>query len=302
MSLERLKRGLERTRGGALAGLQAFARRGRGLAPCDLDRLEEMLIGADVGAAAAGSLVDAVREKLERERADGEAGIRELERCMVALLDGRDRTDRVARGQIAVIMAVGANGAGKTTSIAKLAYHYKGQGLDVVLGAADTFRAASIEQLAVWSERLNVRMVKHGYGADPAAVAYDCVRAAAAGGGGVAIIDTAGRLHTKEGLLQQLQKIARVVAAEVPGAPHEVLLVLDAAVGQNAIQQARAFSDAVPVTGIFLAKLDGTARGGVVVPIEQLLDIPVKWVGTGEQVEDLSPFVPAQFVSALLSP
>jgi fused signal recognition particle receptor len=199
-----------------------------------------------------------------------------------------------------VILVAGINGTGKTTSVAKLAYVYKEAGRKVVLAAADTFRAAAVEQLTIWSQRLGVEIIKGG-GTDPGAVAYDACEAARARGADVLLVDTAGRLHTQDNLMRELRKIRDVVAKRIEGAPHEVLLVLDATTGQNAISQAKAFTEAIDVTGIFLAKLDGTAKGGIVVAIRNEVNLPVKFVGLGERYEDVEPFDPDRFVDALFA-
>ena len=198
-------------------------------------------------------------------------------------------------------MVVGVNGVGKTTTIGKLAGQFKAEGRKVIIGAADTFRAAAVEQLEVWSKRVGADLIKHREGADPAAVAFDSLQAAKARRADVLIIDTAGRLHTKTNLMEELKKINRVLSRETAGAPHEVLLVLDATTGQNAVNQARLFGEAVGVTGIALTKLDGSAKGGIVIAIKQALDIPVKLIGIGEGIEDLRPFSPDDFIDALFS-
>ena len=198
-----------------------------------------------------------------------------------------------------VILVVGVNGSGKTTSIAKLAKFYRDRGKRVVLGAGDTFRAAAVEQLTIWSKRLGVEIVKQATGADPAAVAYDAAEAAVARGADVLIVDTAGRLHTQENLMRELEKIRRVIGKRIPDAPHETLLVLDATTGQNALQQARMFHEAAPVTGLFLAKLDGTAKGGAVLSIRDELGLPVKFIGLGETPDDIEPFDATSYVEAL---
>jgi fused signal recognition particle receptor len=200
-----------------------------------------------------------------------------------------------------VVLIVGVNGSGKTTSIAKLAGWLKEHGKKVVLAAGDTFRAAAVQQLTVWSNRLGIEIVKQDTGADPAAVAFDAADAAVSREADVLIVDTAGRLHTQEHLMRELEKIRRVLGKRIEGAPHETLLVLDATTGQNAVQQARRFHEATPVTGIILAKLDGTARGGAVLSIKDELDLPVKFVGVGEKLADIEPFDPAEFVEALFS-
>jgi fused signal recognition particle receptor len=211
-----------------------------------------------------------------------------------------DRSVHLAERPPTVIMVVGINGSGKTTSVAKLAWHFKQQGKEVVLAAADTFRAAAIEQLTIWADRIDVDIVKGG-GSDPGAVVFDACDAAAARGADVLLVDTAGRLHTQDHLMRELTKVRDVLGRKIPGAPHEVLLVLDATTGQNAISQARAFMAATDVTGIFLAKLDGTARGGIVVAIRNEVNLPVKFVGIGETYEDVEPFDPEQFVEALFA-
>ncbi|MBN2212252.1 MAG: signal recognition particle-docking protein FtsY, partial [Sedimentisphaerales bacterium] len=200
-----------------------------------------------------------------------------------------------------VIMVTGVNGSGKTTSVAKLAQYLSGQGKKVVLGACDTFRAAAVEQLTIWSQRTNVQIVKHQQGSDPAAVAYDACEAAVARSADVLLIDTAGRLHTQDNLMRELVKIRDVVARKIEGAPHEVIQVLDATTGQNAINQAKMFTEAVNVTGIMLAKLDGTAKGGIVIAIRNQIKLPVKFIGLGEKPVDIEPFDPEAFVEALFS-
>lgn len=265
-----------------------------------LDELEEALISADVGVDTSlrlvGHLEEALRMgKLRRAEEVYEFLKRELK---------RDLTHSAAPLTIAarpptVILVVGINGSGKTTSIAKLAYLFKERGQKVLLSASDTFRAAAIEQLEIWSERVGVDMVRHKKGSDPAAVAYDAAEAALARGADFLIVDTAGRIHTRSGLMRELGKIKQVVGGKIPGAPHEVLLVLDATTGQNAISQAKLFKQAAGVTGIFLAKLDGTAKGGIVIAIKRELDIPVKFVGLGENLNDLEAFDSEKFVEAL---
>jgi fused signal recognition particle receptor len=212
-----------------------------------------------------------------------------------------ERQIRWAPSGPTVILVTGINGSGKTTSVAKLAYYFTKQGKKVILGACDTFRAAAVEQLSVWSERIGVQIVKHDQGADPGAVAYDACEAAIARKADILLIDTAGRLHTQDNLMRELGKIQKVVERKMPGAPHEVLLVLDATIGQNALNQAKQFSQHVSVTGIVLAKLDGSARGGVVVGIRDQLNVPVKFVGLGETPADIEPFDPAVFVEALFA-
>ncbi len=259
--------------------------------------LEDSLVAADVGVATAATVVGAVREQ---EPDDGEQARRLLEDELIGLLGARDRAV-ASGGAPAVVLVVGVNGSGKTTTIGKLASQFRRSGSGVLLGAADTFRAAADQQLRSWAERAGVDIVTGQAGADPASVAFDAYRACRARGIDVLIVDTAGRLQNKANLMAELAKVARVLCRE-SGRNPEVLLVLDGTIGQNAIGQARTFTEAVGVTGIVLTKLDGTARGGVVVAIEQELGIPVKYIGVGEGVDDLMPFDPAAFVDALLGP
>jgi fused signal recognition particle receptor len=266
------------------------------------ERLEEALIYADVGASTTAEVVS----KLEREATEGSlSGGEQLTERLVELLADIARTgdDRIdVRREPTVILVAGVNGTGKTTTIGKLAWHLnKELGRSVVLGAADTFRAAGIEQLEVWAERAGASLVMRSSGADPGAVAYDAIETARRDGADVVIIDTAGRLHTQHDLMAELQKVGRVISKQIPDAPHETLLTVDATTGQNGLRQARLFSDAVPVSGLVLTKLDGTAKGGIALAIAHELGIPVKLIGVGEKLEDLRPFEPEEFARALLS-
>ena len=291
---ERLDAGLARSRGGFMASLRAaFGEEG----DAAWDDVEETLIAGDVGAALAMDVVEKARAKVH---ADGrEAAVREQ---LAALLVARDvdwEPRPAGDGQPAVILVVGVNGTGKTTTIGKLATRYAGEGRSVILAAADTFRAAAIDQLRIWAERAAVPVVAHAPGADPGAVVYDALDAAVARDADRVIADTAGRLHTKSNLMDELSKIRRIVDKRLPGAQPETLFVLDATTGQNGLSQAKAFHEAVGLTGIVLTKLDSTAKGGIVFAIEDALEVPVRFVGVGEQVGDLVPFDPEAFVAAL---
>jgi len=268
-----------------------------------IDGLEEGLLGADVGAELTTSIVDRVEERVRGEN------IRSVDRLTAVI---REETRKlvperaasaidIARAKPFVILVVGVNGTGKTTTIAKLAQRWKSEGRTVMLGAADTFRAAAIEQLQMWAERVGVEIVKHKAGSDPGAVAHDAVAAAKARGADVVIIDTAGRLHNKAHLMQELGKVRRVIEKELPGAPHETLLVIDGTTGQNGVSQAAAFLEAVRVTGMIVTKLDGTAKGGVILSIMRQFDIPVKFIGVGESADDLIPFDPNAYVDTLFA-
>ncbi|HAG06683.1 MAG: Signal recognition particle receptor FtsY [Clostridia bacterium 62_21] len=264
------------------------------------EELEAILIQADVGVATSLDLVEQVREEMQKKRLDDPTKLKPvLREKLRALFAGDVQAALNLSGNPAVILVVGVNGTGKTTTIGKLAHLLKKEGKSVLLAAADTFRAAAIEQLEIWGTRAGVEVIKHGAGADPAAVVYDAIQAARARKCDVVIVDTAGRLHTKMNLMEELKKIGRVAAREVPGAPQEVLLVLDATTGNNAINQARIFAEATGVTGIVLTKLDGTAKGGIVIAIRRDLGIPVKLVGTGEKIDDLDYFNPDEFTEAL---
>jgi fused signal recognition particle receptor len=299
--LDRLKEGLKKTRD-ALGGALVRIVRGRKLDEDLLEEIEEALLRSDVGVTTSARLISELREAGKRgEVRAGEDVLPFLRESLVRRLSEGARELLWAPGKPTVILVVGVNGSGKTTSIAKLAWWLREQEMSVVLGAGDTFRAAAVEQLTIWSKRLGVDIVKQAQDADPAAVAYDAADAALARGADVLIVDTAGRLHTQEHLMRELEKIRRVLGKRIPGAPHETLLVLDATTGQNALQQARRFHDAAPVTGIFLSKLDGTARGGVVLSIRDELGLPVKFVGVGEKPADIEPFDPKSFVDALFS-
>lgn len=320
--LGRLRSGLSKTREGLLRRINEIVG-GRSIIDEELlEEIEEVLIEADVGVGPTMKIIEGIRERVKEER------IRDPERIQGLLKDevmrlledideegapqrrrGQGESLAEERGLIGlrvpsvkpcVIMTVGVNGVGKTTTIGKLAQKYVDEGKSVLLAASDTFRAAGIEQLAIWADRTGADLVRHHSGADPASVAFDALAAAEARGVDVVIVDTAGRLHTKVNLMEELGKIHRVLGKRIHGAPHEVLLVLDATTGQNAIEQARKFDAFVHVTGIVLAKLDGTAKGGVVIGIRDALDIPVQWIGIGEQAEDLRRFEPTEFVEALL--
>ncbi|MDI6709191.1 MAG: signal recognition particle-docking protein FtsY [Thermoanaerobacterales bacterium] len=265
------------------------------------EELEDVLIQSDVGVSTALELVENLRQAMKERRSDDPTKVRPLLKEQIGALLGGEGPAALNLGgpPPTVIMVVGVNGTGKTTTIGKLAYKLKLDGHKVLLAAADTFRAAAIEQLEVWGRRAGVEVVKHREGADPAAVVYDAVQAAKARKYDVVIVDTAGRLHTKVNLMDELKKVRRVVDRELPDQPQEVLLVLDATTGHNAVNQAEMFGQAVGVTGIVLTKLDGTAKGGIVVAIKRGLGIPVKLVGTGERIEDLAEFDPREFVEAL---
>lgn len=262
--------------------------------------LYAILVKTDMGAPAAGEIRDQIGADFRARRVQMEEILAEIGVKLRALLAQDESPVQMAPAGPTVIMVVGVNGSGKTTSIAKLAYRFKSQGKKVVLGAADTFRAAAVEQLTIWAERIGVNIAAAEQGSDPASVAFRAVKMAVDEGADVCIIDTAGRLQTQVNLMQELNKIRRVLSKQVPEAPHEVLLVLDATAGQNGISQARGFSEAAECTGLVLSKIDGTAKGGVVVPIRQQFGLPVKFVGVGEKAEDLALFNPDDFVAALL--
>ncbi len=299
-TIQKISKGLTRTKERFVSSLRSMLT-GRTVDAELLDELEGMLIQADVGVSTAMRICEDLQAASTEGRIEkGEEVIDFLKRELKTYWPDSNRKVRFAETPPTVILVAGINGAGKTTSIAKLAYLYKNEGRKVVLAAADTFRAAAVEQLTIWSERIGVEIVK-GSGKDPAAVAYDACDAAKARGADVLLVDTAGRLHTQDNLMRELTKIRDVVGKKLPGAPHEVLLVLDATTGQNAINQAKAFTKAIDVTGIFLAKLDGTAKGGIVVAIRNEVDLPVKFIGVGETYEDVEPFDPESFVEALFA-
>jgi fused signal recognition particle receptor len=293
----KIKKGLAKTRGVFSGVVDLFTGNHR-VDQAFLTKLEERLYLADVGTAATALIVDDVRQAFkDREVGDDvKAFVRQKLRDLLA--DPQGGLKFVTPGPT-VVMIAGVNGSGKTTSIAKLANRLKTDGKTVLVAACDTFRAAAVEQLTVWCQRIGVEIVKQGQGADPAAVAHDACEKARAKAFDVLIVDTAGRLHTQTHLMRELEKIHRVVAKQIPGAPHEVLLVLDATTGQNAVAQAQQFTKAVKCTGIILTKLDGTAKGGAVFAIKQKVGLPVKYIGVGETVEDLEPFDPDAFVTAL---
>ena len=294
---ERLKDGLAKTRKGLNTNIEDIFSGGK-VDDEALEALEETLIASDVGVNASLEIVEHLREKGQSIK--GAKSVKEFIRAEMAALLGKG-TPIVTFGEKPfVILTVGVNGVGKTTTIGKLASRFTDEGLSVILAASDTFRAAAIEQLDIWAERSGADLIKHQSGSDPAAVAFDAVEAARHRGTDVVIVDTAGRLHTKENLMNELEKMHRVIKRAMPDAPHEVLLVLDATTGQNAIRQAEIFNRAVGVTGIALTKLDGTAKGGIVFAIKRDLGIPVRLIGIGESVDDLRDFVPEDFVSALM--
>ncbi len=270
-----------------------------------LEALEEVLLMSDVGLDTSGRIINRLRE-LARERGetDGDGARRLLQDVITEVLTAGAPPGEIpgpAPGEPLVLLMVGVNGAGKTTSIGKLAHRYRGEGLRPLVVAADTFRAAALEQLDIWAERAGAEIIRSQSGADPAAVAFDGIRAAKSRGMGVVFIDTAGRLQTNTNLMAELGKIRRVIEKAQPGAPHETLLVLDATVGQNALSQVKHFSEAAGVTGIVLAKLDGSAKGGVILAVADQIGVPVRYVGLGEGIEDLEPFEPAEFARALVS-
>ncbi|MEW6448021.1 MAG: signal recognition particle-docking protein FtsY [Bacillota bacterium] len=296
----RLRDKLTKVREGFIEKIESVISRRREIDEDLYEELEEALIQADVGVAAALEIVARVKAWVKELRLSDPSGLKPLFREEVLRILGTETAPLLLPpGPPAVILMVGVNGTGKTTTIGKLAHYFAKQRAKVLLAAADTFRAAAIDQLEVWARRAGADIIKQREGSDPAAVVYDALQAAKARKADVVLVDTAGRLQTKTNLMEELKKLKRVSEREVPGAPHEVLLVVDATTGQNAISQARLFGEATGVTGIVLTKLDGTAKGGVVVAIKKELDIPVKFVGTGERIEDITPFNPAEFVAAI---
>ena len=300
---DRLKSGLAKTRKLLLTDVDDILLGSKEIDQALFDELEEALIVADVGPAFTAELIESLKEKVKRkELASPEILKKVLRETMREILLRNEAPLLIPTDKTYTIMVVGVNGTGKTTTIGKLARNLKEEGRTVTLVAADTFRAAAIEQLEVWAKRVNVPLIRQAANADPAAVVFDAIRAAKAGPPGVVIIDTAGRLHTKANLMEELKKMKRIMARELPGAPEEVLLVLDATTGQNAIAQAKMFKDEIGITGLVLTKLDGTSRGGVVVRIAKELGIPLRYIGVGEQLDDLRPFRAEEFVEALFAP
>ncbi len=299
----RLSGALKRTRESLVDGIAGLLGRGRGISPELVEEIEMLLLSADVGVAATERLVAGLNQRLaRRELADAEAVFKALREDMLAIVEPCSRPlalPEPASGTF-VVLVVGVNGAGKTTTIGKLAARWKASGRTVMLAAGDTFRAAAVEQLQRWGERAGVPVIAQHTGADSASVVFDAVNAARSRHADVLIADTAGRLHTQSGLMDELRKVRRVIGKIDADAPHETLLVLDAGTGQNAIAQARQFGEAVDVTGLVLTKLDGTARGGVVLAIAEQFGLPIRFVGVGEAVEDLREFDAAEFVDGLL--
>ena len=299
---DRFKKGLAKTREKIATGFKSILPFGKKIDEDVLDQLEETMLADDMGPSTTMKLIDDLRQAWKAGKIkETQDVVPFLKNEIVQYWPESDRQLKFAESGTTVILVAGINGSGKTTSIAKLAKHLTDQGKSVMVAACDTFRAAAVEQLTIWASRINVPIIKHHQGADPGAVAYDACQSALAKNVDVLIVDTAGRLHTQDHLMRELNKIQRVVEKKIPGAPHEVILTLDSTIGQNAINQAKVFSQHVNVTGIFLTKLDGSAKGGIVVGIRDQLDMPVKFVGLGETPADIEPFDPAAFVDALFA-
>ena len=294
----KIAQGLKKTRDSMMGKVDALLNSFTKIDEDFFEELEENLIMADVGAVTAARICDRLRKKVKEEGLASPDQVRSgLKQIISQMLEGPSELDLSTKPS--VILVIGVNGVGKTTTIGKLANNLRQQGKKVLLAAADTFRAAAIDQLQIWADRAQVDLVRHEEGSDPAAVVFDAINAGSARGCDVVICDTAGRLHNKKNLMDELSKIARVIEREAPGCAKEVLLVLDATTGQNALNQAKLFREAAGLIGLVLAKLDGTARDGVVIGIREELDIPIKYIGVGEQIDDLRPFDPVEFANAL---
>ncbi len=294
----KIAQGLKKTRDSMMGKVDALLNSFTKIDEDFFEELEENLIMADVGAVTAARICDRLRKRVKEEGLASPDQVRSgLKQIISQMLEGPSELDLSTKPS--VILVIGVNGVGKTTTIGKLANNLRQQGKKVLLAAADTFRAAAIDQLQIWADRAQVDLVRHEEGSDPAAVVFDAINAGSARGCDVVICDTAGRLHNKKNLMDELSKIARVIEREAPGCAKEVLLVLDATTGQNALNQAKLFREAAGLTGLVLTKLDGTARGGVVIGIREELDIPIKYIGVGEQIDDLRPFDPVEFANAL---
>lgn len=297
-TLSAIRGGLSKTRSALAAPLATL--RGRIIDDNTIDELEHLLLSSDVGVTTTDAIVNDLRDEVASGALKDKDILELLRERLLLRLEEKDRTIAVAEKSPTAILVAGVNGVGKTTSVAKIGRALKEEGRTVLLAAADTFRAGAVSQLTAWADRLGIEIVKGTQGADPAAVTYDAASAAIARGIDVLLIDTAGRLHTQEPLMRQLEKIRQVTSKKIDGAPHEVLLVLDATQGQNTLAQAKKFAESINVTGIFLSKLDGTARGGIVFAIEDETGIPVKLIGIGERPDDVEPFDPETFVEALI--
>jgi len=298
--LDRLKQGIQKTRAGLVTKVEDVL---LGKKEIDADLLEELeytLITADVGVKTATDILENIRQKVERHLVNDPSELRQLIReHLLGVLEASDRPHMLASEPPTVIMMVGVNGSGKTTTTGKLAARFKAEKKSVIMCAADTFRAAAIEQLEVWGQRTSTEIIRQGQGSDPSAVIFDALQSAKARKIDVLLVDTAGRLHTKANLMTELEKMRRTAARVAPGAPHEVWLVLDATTGQNGLEQARKFTESAGVTGLVLTKLDGTAKGGIVVAITRELNLPIRYIGVGEQADDLLPFEPDKFITSL---
>lgn len=308
LSFDRLKEGLSKTRESLVGKLRSVLFIGRKIDAQLLSEIEEILITSDVGVTTTEKIIARLTERVKKDGLqDAELILDVLKEEIAAMVAQSPSSKNDAEFEIDearkphVIMLIGVNGVGKTTTIGKLAHNYKRAGRSVLIGAADTFRAAANEQLEVWAQRAGVDVIQQQHGADPAAVAFDTLSAAKARGTDVVIIDTAGRLHNKQGLMQELEKIGRVMKKIQPDAPHDIFLALDATTGQNALQQAKEFTKVAPITGIILTKLDGTAKGGAVLAITDAMQIPVRYIGVGEQIDDLQVFDASEFVEAMFS-
>lgn len=297
---DKLKEGLKKTKDGFVSKVETLVNSFTKIDEEFFEELEETLILSDIGTTTSALVCDRLRAEVKRTGTTDPTEVKALLKGIIAeLLRGENKLDLSAKP--AVLLVIGVNGAGKTTTIGKLAANFRNDGKKVLVAAADTFRAAAIEQLNVWTERAGVDLIRHAEGSDPAAVVFDACTAAKARGVDILLIDTAGRLHNKKNLMEELKKISRIITAQLPDSGLETLLVLDATTGQNAVNQARLFREVCDITGIVLTKLDGTAKGGIILPIKNELGIPVKFVGVGEKIDDLQPFIPEDYADILFS-
>jgi fused signal recognition particle receptor len=299
--LSNLKKGLSKTRKSFISKLDRIFLGKKELDEDVIEQVEELLVASDVGVKTTFELIELVEENIGRTKLDDASEVKDILKEQMLKIFKKNHSELIFNKKPFVILVVGVNGTGKTTTIGKLANKYKKMGKKVLIGAADTFRAAAIEQLEEWCKRANVDIIKQAHGADPSAVAFDAVNAAVSRGVDILLIDTAGRLHTKVNLMEELKKMVRVIKKVIPEAPHEILLVLDANTGQNAVSQAKLFKETVDVSGVVLTKLDGTAKGGIVLCVSNEFNVPVRYIGVGESVDDLKEFKPDEFVEALFS-